>query len=81
MENSRPAEADRLLEQGNEQYQSEQFESALSFVCEFYDLRDDKNGQDFTGAAFLSLNSSNKKSATILSRFSSVKIGTCTKIH
>lgn len=81
MENSRQAEADRLLEQGKKQYENDQFESALSFVYEFSHLRDDENGQDVTAAAFLSLNSSNKKSATILSRFSSVKIGTCTKIH
>jgi len=34
MENSRKAEADRLLGQGKKQYESAQFESALSFVYE-----------------------------------------------
>jgi hypothetical protein len=46
--NSRKAEADRFLEQGNKPYESAQFESALSFVYEFSDLLDDGKGQDFS---------------------------------
>jgi hypothetical protein len=48
MENSRQAEADRLLEQGKKPYESAQFESALSLVYEFSDLLDDEKGQDFS---------------------------------
>ncbi len=48
MENSRHAEADRLVEQGKKQYESAQFESALSFVYEFPGLLDDEKSQDFS---------------------------------
>ncbi len=48
MENSRQAEADRLLEQSKKPYESDQFESALSFVYEFSDLLNDEKGQDFS---------------------------------
>jgi CRISPR/Cas system CMR-associated protein Cmr3 (group 5 of RAMP superfamily) len=48
MENSRQAEADRLLLTLFKQYESDQFESALAFVYEFSDLLDDEKGEDFS---------------------------------
>jgi tetratricopeptide (TPR) repeat protein len=49
MKNTREVEADRLLEQGNEQYENEQYEAALPFLQEalaIYREISDRQGEE-----------------------------------